>query len=143
MSFNITEIQGDLFSCNTECLAHCVSADFVMGQGIALLFKNKFGHVADLLEQKCQVGQVAVLHIAENTHVFYLVTKQKFYNKPTYETLNLCLCNLKKELVTRNITKISIPRIGCGLDKLSWNHVKKLLENEFKNTNISISVYYL
>ena len=49
---NISEIQGDLFSCPSQfSLVHCVSADLAMGKGIATLFKKKFGGVAELRAQ--------------------------------------------------------------------------------------------
>jgi hypothetical protein len=51
MTSNLTEIKGDLFDAK-ECLCHCVSADFYMGKGIAVEFKERFGHVDELLSQK-------------------------------------------------------------------------------------------
>ena len=51
-TFQYKEIKGDLFSCPpTSSLAHCISEDVRMGKGIAVLFKNKFGGVQDLLRQ--------------------------------------------------------------------------------------------
>lgn len=45
--------KGDLFSCSEkDALAHCVSADFRMGKGIAVLFKQKFGGVQELKDQR-------------------------------------------------------------------------------------------
>lgn len=33
--------------------------------------------------------------------------------------------------------------IGCGLDRLAWDKVSVILEQVFKHTNISITVYSL
>lgn len=33
--------------------------------------------------------------------------------------------------------------IGCGLDRLQWKRVSEILEQVFKHTNISITVYSL
>lgn len=50
--FSFEVKQGDLFRCPAiDSLAHCVSEDFVMGKGIALLFKNKFGSLDELKAQ--------------------------------------------------------------------------------------------
>lgn len=49
LSPNVTELQGDLFECNpTVSLAHCVSKDFKMTWGIALLMRRKFGGIEQL-----------------------------------------------------------------------------------------------
>ena len=47
-----SEVKGDLFSCpDSASLVHCVSEDMNMGKGIAVLFKKKFGGVAELKSQ--------------------------------------------------------------------------------------------
>ena len=46
-----TEIEGDLFQVNNNnvSIAHCVSTDMEMSQGIAVEFKQRFGRVDELL----------------------------------------------------------------------------------------------
>jgi hypothetical protein len=34
-----------------------------------------------------------------------------------------------------------MPMIGCGLDKLNWDKVKKLIEKNFKDKQMLITVY--
>ena len=47
-----SEVKGDLFGCPaTSSLGHCVSQDMAMGKGVATLFKEKFGGVAELKAQ--------------------------------------------------------------------------------------------
>lgn len=41
------------------------------------------------------------------------------------------------------VTKISIPKIGSGLDLLDWNRVKSLIEKVFSGSNIQMTVYVL
>lgn len=51
MGFVLKTINGDLF--NATCaLAHCVGADFKMGMGIAVKFKDLYGQVEYLKSQK-------------------------------------------------------------------------------------------
>ena len=45
--FSITEVNGDLFD-SEDSLAHCVSADFCMGKGIAKTFVENFKEVRQL-----------------------------------------------------------------------------------------------
>lgn len=136
------EVKGDLFAeeCGTnEGLVHCVGKDFIMGAGIAKEFRSRFGRVDELLAQKVCVGQVAF--ISSPNKVYYLVTKESSYGKPTYQTLGSCLENLNKLCIEHGIKKLKMPRIGCGLDRLNWGIVKEMIENTLKETEIV--VYYL
>jgi O-acetyl-ADP-ribose deacetylase (regulator of RNase III) len=38
------------------------------------------------------------------------------------------------------ITKIAMPIIGCGLDRLQWDRVSEIIKEVFKNTDIEILV---
>lgn len=50
--WRLRHVKGDLFSGpEDEALAHCISKDCHMGAGIAVMFKKKFGGVAELKEQ--------------------------------------------------------------------------------------------
>lgn len=49
--------------------------------------------------------------------------------------------SLREECEKLNVTKLALPRIGCGLDRLDWDAVKELLYSEFHETNIEIVVY--
>ena len=52
---------------------------------------------------------------------------------------------MKTHMEKNNITKLAMPRIGCGLDKLDWSIVKNLISDVFKNYNgdISIKICYI
>ena len=41
---------------------------------------------------------------------------------------------------THGIHTIAIPTLGCGLDMLDWNKVKKIIFEVFNNTDIKIIV---
>ena len=138
----INMIKGDLFTCPDESsMAHCISKDLKMGAGIATLFKDKFKRVNELKKQKANIGDVAILE-DNNRFIYYLVTKDKYWNKPTYQTLASSLIKMKEHCINNNIKLLSIPLIGCGLDRLKWNNVLSIIKKIF-NYDISINVYKL
>ncbi|KAK3519069.1 hypothetical protein QTP70_016358 [Hemibagrus guttatus] len=71
------------------------------------------------------------------------ITKKKYYNKPTYATLKQSLEAMKAHCLENGVSRLSIPRIGCGLDRLSWEKVSVIIENVFQHTDIAITVYSL
>src|SRR6185437_2573709 len=126
---NYHEVIGDLFS-SQQALAHCVSEDFNMGKGIAKQFRDNFGHVEELKSAKVKVGGVAIMKTSER-YLYYMVTKEKYWGKPTLETLKLSLQSVKKHMDQHQITELSMPCIGCGLDKLKWTDVSKIIQEVF------------
>ena len=139
--FSIDEKHGDLFQASCA-LAHCVSQDLKMSLGIAKTFRANFGRVNQLEKQRCKVGQVAVIKV-DGRYIYYLITKEKYNGKPTYDTLKETLIAMKKHMVSKGVKEVSMPKIGCGLDLLSWDLVKKIIEDVFQDSNIKITIFYL
>lgn len=135
-------INGDLFEYSDECvMVHCVSQDFYMNRGIALTFKKKFNNVGYLLSLNKKVGQVAILE-QDKFKIGYLITKEHYYGKPTYESLTEALYDLLRFYKDSNLScPIIMPRIGCGLDKLNWDRVKKIIEDIFVDIRVIVFVY--
>ncbi|XP_068708514.1 ADP-ribose glycohydrolase OARD1-like isoform X1 [Montipora foliosa] len=139
----LCEKHGDLFSCpDNESLAHCISADARMGKGIAVIFKKKFGGVDDIKSQGQKPGGVAILKRG-GRYVYYLVTKEKYFHKPTYDTLQSSLEAMKDHCISHGVTSLSMPRIGCGLDGLQWSRVQDIIDKVFQETDIRVTVYTL
>lgn len=135
------EVNGDLFeSPKSSSLAHCVAADFLMAAGIAVKFKSLFGQVDTLKSQNVKTGGVAVLKVSER-YLYYLVTKVRSYEKPTYPDLMSSLSAMKDHMVNKGVKELAMPQIGCGLDGLSWDKVEKMIKQVFQETDVEITVY--
>lgn len=139
MVFN--EKKGNLFELDNEkyFFAHCVSLDFDLGKGIAVDFQKRFNIKKDLIS--CSSGTYPELITVNN--VFNLVTKKKYWNKPTYESLTKCIKYMRDMCQNCNIKYLAMPKIGCGLDGLQWGKVREIIKEEFKNLDIEIEVRYL
>jgi O-acetyl-ADP-ribose deacetylase (regulator of RNase III) len=143
--FKLMEEQGDLFSCNNQVsYVHCVSVDLAMGKGIAVEFKKRFGKVEELKRQQQSVGGCAfILDGKQCQHVFYLITKPNYWDKPTYTSLRGSLEKLREFCESNNVNILAMPRIGCGLDGLIWKEVKRILKEVFWESNISVTIFRL
>lgn len=146
----LTEIKGDLFAekyQEKDIYAHCVSEDFVMGKGIAKTFKQLFPElkVKDRLIANYRRRKYRRLLVVpcKKALVANLITKRYYYNKPTLETLEESLNELKEYAKDNGIKRILMPKIGCGLDGLKWEKVKLIINEIFADVNIEILVFYL
>ena len=65
---------------------------------------------------------------------------RKFSEKPTLDNLRMSLEDLRGHVLLKNVTKVSIPKIGCGLDKLQWTDVFKLIQETFTYYGFQIQI---
>lgn len=136
----------DLFSVSEDYyLAHCISADFGMGKGIVIEFNKRF-NMKNKLQEKYP-DYVNIFHhfnlegdcILEGK-VLNLITKERYFQKPTLKTMKLALKEMKTLCKINEVKKIAMPMIGAGLDKLSWNEVSNAIKTEFNDTDIEILI---
>jgi len=120
-------------------LAHCISADAKLGAGIAVQFEKEFNLRQDLLPMT-PIPYPSCIQIGR---VFNLVTKSRYSDKPTLSSLQNAVIQMRILAVKENVTKIAMPKIGCGLDRLSWINVKPIILGTFADTNIEILICYI
>lgn len=140
-------IKGDLFKVDESYhLVHCISEDCVMGKGIARTFRTLYPDMPKKiksymkLQNKHYPCSIAYEDI-NGRFIFNLITKQNYWDKPSYKSLRISLEELKRHLCILGINKIAMPKIGCGLDRLKWEKVLVILEEVFDKEDIKI--YYL
>lgn len=146
-----TEIRfrkGDLFSSTDEAMAHCVSRDFAMGAGVAKGFRAKFGRVEELKAQNPKIGGMAFIDVWNKKRmgtqtIFYMVTKNKYFEKPTLKTVKKSLEATRDAMMDMGLRSLSMPMIAAGLDQLSWPLVLREIEDVFNQTDIVITIWYL
>lgn len=120
-------------------LAHCISADFALGAGIAKTFDNLYNMRYKLFSfydnYQFSGGDALVID-----NVFNLVTKNKCYHKPTYQSLREALETMKSIMADLEITKLAMPRIGSGLDRLNADMVYDIICEVFEDTDVEILI---
>lgn len=123
-------------------LVHCISGDFALGAGIAKQFVKVY-NMKEKLESRWDFIDKDENKAIIIDNVFNLITKRKYFQKPTYDSLRKALEDMKEQANNLLITKLAMPKIGCGLDKLEWSRVKEILEEIFEDTDIEILVCIL
>ena len=143
----INEINGDLFAVpQGYYLAHCISGDYALGAGIAAQFVENYNmrfklHKYYPIPDGERFANVGIALLIDN--VFNLVTKERCFQKPTYYTLHNTLLDMRQQCENKDIKKLAMPLIGCGLDGLEWHKVKNTIEDAFKGTDIDILICIL
>lgn len=137
---NITVENKDLFTVpQGYYLAHCISADFALGAGIAKVFDSTYNMRFKLFrtfdEYKYECGDALLID-----NVFNLVTKPKCFHKPTYMALKESLEVMRDIMDDLHVTKLAMPKIGCGLDRLDWDRVYDIICEVFENTDVEILI---
>ena len=135
--------------------AHCISADCAMGAGIAMQFVDWFQKKYNLnLRSFCSGRDTNEGTCIDTGRLFNLVTKERYWDKPTYSSLERSLkCMAKTYMqnyvinsmdgVETKLTTIVMPCIGCGLDQLNWTKVRDIIFKVFRYIPVNIIVCYL
>ena len=128
-------------------IAHCISADFALGAGVAKQIDAAFNmrEMLNLMWGKISDmdGKWTSPCCLPCANVFNLVTKDKYFHKPTLNSLEISLREMKDYAVEMGVKKIAMPQIGCGLDRLNWSDVAVLIKEIFEDTDIEILVCVL
>ena len=110
-----SETVRDLFNVDQNYyLAHCISADFALGAGIAVQFNKRFDmknklkrHYPNYISYyDAQVSKGISGSCIIEEKVLNLVTKRNYWNKPTYKSLEDALLDMKYICKTHNIKKL-------------------------------------
>ena len=137
--FQYSEIQGDVQQ-SAESIAHCISADFKLGAGNARSLKRSFP--AQYPDKEAIASEVIWPQWIPESQpfVYHSITEARSFHKPTYKALRAPLEAMQRHAESNNVQRISLPQIGCGLDKLDWQKVRKLIHEVFQPTSIDLTV---
>lgn len=120
-------------------LAHCISADFALGAGIAKTFDEVYNMRFKLFREydnyTYEGGDALPID-----NVFNLVTKPKCYHKPRYEAVREALETMRDIMELNATTKLAMPKISSGLDRLDWDEVLEIICEVFEDTDVEILI---
>lgn len=146
----ISYTQGNLLDAHVEALVNTVNTVGVMGKGIALMFKDRFGRNFDLYAVACKakrvkVGEMFVTETGEFEGPRWIInfpTKEHWKGSSRLEWVEAGLQDLKRVLRERQIKSVAIPPLGAGNGGLDWPAVKSRIQAALGDVeDVEILVY--
>ncbi|MHA4894639.1 macro domain-containing protein [Pedobacter sp. PWIIR3] len=131
---------NNLLQADVEALVNAVNTVGIMGEGIALQFKEKFDLNYKIYKKACAAGEVVPgeMFVTNTNHAIgpkYIInfpTKTDWHTSTKLEYIESGLDDLIKVIEEKNIKSIAIPALGCGNGGLNWGVVKPLILNKLK-----------
>jgi len=142
--------QGNLLEANAEALVNTVNTVGVMGKGIALMFKERFGKNMEAYAKACKAKHVHTgkMFITETGElmgpkwVINFPTKQHWRSPSKLEWITDGLEDLKSFIVNNHVKSIAIPPLGAGNGGLDWPVVREQIEKALADlVDVEILVY--
>jgi Reverse transcriptase (RNA-dependent DNA polymerase)./Integrase core domain. len=133
----IIETQENIFERENN-LVHCISNDKMLSKGFAEQVDSRYQSKEYL---KGRQGKLIPQPINKNKKIFHLVTKEKYYDKPTLKNISECLIELRDYCINNDVFEIHMPRICSGLDKFDFNIIHKKISEIFKETHMKIYIH--
>ena len=107
-----------------------------MSAGIARSFKRKFPYnFPENTNSPLLVQQL------DDRFIYHLVTKKRFFQKPTYDSLRQSLEAMANHANKHKAPEIRMPKAGCGLDRSEWHKVERLIREICAQSSLTITVY--
>lgn len=129
----ITHVVGDLIKSDEQFIAHGCNTKGAMGAGIAGVIARAYPEVERVYAAHCRtrdfvIGTCLPVTVHEvNRVVFNLGTQRLPGRDASYWAVMLSFGNLFEHCKAHGITRVGIPRIGCGIGGLDWNSVEWVL----------------
>lgn len=148
----VREEKGDLLKTPCRYIAHGVNCMNVMGSGVAKVLYEKWPEVKSEYHLFCNsnmrwvvhgqeelLGCVNVVRLGDKV-IFNCFTQNLYFPRGKvhldYDALKKCF----EHIITLELRRIAIPKIGCGLAGGDWEKVKKIID-EVTGNKLEVIAY--
>ena len=148
----IKYIRGNLLDAEENLICHQVNCRGVMGAGLAKQIRYRYPNVynnyrtlfnRDKYDTSILLGEVQYVNIGSDKYICNLFGQNYYGRNPQitytdYKALECCLKKLKKVAIKHNYS-VALPyMIGCGNANGDWNIVLEIIEDVFKDYEVTI-----
>lgn len=147
---NYSEKEGDIFAVPTNyAIINCITQDCDMNSELEKRYIASYPDMKTVLQSTIRANKLCapfVIHYkgadTESHEVFNLFLKKTVRSRLTYDDVRKALNEVLTICKTQNISCIALGKIGCITDKLNWDIVKDILQDVFKESDLTIEVRY-
>ena len=127
---------GNMLAEDVKAMVNTVNCVGVMGQGIALQFKNAFPENYRAYAKACRRGEIGPgrMFVFETGALVYphlivnFPTKRHWRNSSRLEDIDAGLVDLARVIREHEVCSIAMPALGSGLGGLNWCEVRPRIE---------------
>lgn len=134
-----------IFDSLSDVIVCPVNTVGVMGNGLALAFKNRYPDLFTQYKNACDTGQFikhkAILFNVGQKKIVCLRTKEHWKHPSNEEYIRSGLLALKEIMDKHGYLSVAIPPIGCGKGGLDRQLVYGIIEEVYKDTDYFSYVY--
>ncbi|KAK3918278.1 Gag-Pol polyprotein [Frankliniella fusca] len=141
--FTILHTYGSILESPEDLpIVHAVSHDGKFGKGLARQLEQEFQLRDDFLKEKDRgfPGYVALQR--GNRIIVNLITKSRYFHKPTSTDIEQAFLLLRDWLEANHISEWCLPELGCGLDQLESSLLLQMLVKVFGHTDMTLVMYH-
>ena len=144
------ELKGEVFSeAPIFKFIQCISADLAMDKGITVDFNEKYDTKTKMYEMNPYTlisewdSQPAAVQgfCVYSEPVFNLVTKRRYYDKPTLYSMGNAIVSLKNLCMRHNIVHLAIQNTKGSIDRLKWEDVSMIFMDVLGDLDITVHVW--
>ena len=149
----IKVVNGSLLDATEDILCHQVNCQGVMGSGVALALKDKYGHLYPSYRSFWRIatknratsallGRVYYV-VCEDNHIIANIFGQDTYGRDDitytdYTELEVAFVRLREYALKNNLS-IAMPyKIGCGSARGNWEYVLQIIKRVFYNMDVTL-----
>lgn len=139
-------VKGNILNCTEDIIVHQVNCQGIMGGGVARQLANHYKKLENIYFEHCV--QCNMNYQTLKGTVFMFASNQgkiignMFSQKPNFDTdyhsMKIALQEIKCWAKNRNLSVCMPYGIGCGIANGDWNIVFELIQDVFKDYEVTL-----
>lgn len=136
---------GNILNCNEDIIVHQVNIYGTMGGGVARQLADHHKGLEQEYSDYCEIYNKNYSELKGKVHYFIAdenVIANMFSQEPNfntdYEALKIALLDIKREAKSHKLSVCMPYGIGCGIANGNWNEVYKIIDEVFKDYNVTL-----
>lgn len=142
----IFETTGDIFESELQTIACPVNTTGVMGNGLALAFRNRFPGLLVDYRRDCLNDAFADQRFTVNTYagrqVMCFPTKRHWRDASNLADIRRTLMRIGRYYRHYAITSLALPAVGCGKGGLHFDDVRTLIFDVLQDCELQVGIYW-